>query len=216
LIPSTSIEPKICCADRRANSTPIHNGRKGLFASPINGARLREFYAKGGKNYSLAGPTTLPCHHLTLHAKAHRTNAGPQLIAMLQTIEEQAEICVARGCGFAALGIATLMVGLSWDMVLASKIGGLLTLAACMILLLKAHRAPHRPVRRTELWMTLEPDVRPNVAIAQRVVGAVLRECYLRFALHAAALGAATLTLSLGLHVTRRVPELLSALDAHI
>jgi hypothetical protein len=125
----------------------------------------------------------------------------PHLIAMLETIEEQAEICVARACGFAALGIATLMVGLSWDMVLASKIGGLLILAACMILLLKAHRAPHRPVRRTELWMTLEPDVRPNAAIAQRVVGAVLRECYLRCPA-CGALAAATLTLSLGLHVT--------------
>jgi hypothetical protein len=51
-----------------------------------------------------------------------------QSIAMIQTIEELAEISIARGCGFAALAIATLTVGLSWDMVLAAKTGGLLAL----------------------------------------------------------------------------------------
>jgi hypothetical protein len=43
---------------------------------------------------------------------------------MIHTIEELGEISVARGCGLAALAIGTFMVGLSWDMVLAAKVGG--------------------------------------------------------------------------------------------
>jgi hypothetical protein len=132
---------------------------------------------------------------------------------LLQSIEEQAEVCIARGCGFAALAILTLIVGLSWDMTLACEVGGVLVLAACAVLMFKAYRALYRPVRRTELWMSLESGVRPSAAIAQQVIGAVLRGCYLRFALHAAALSVALLTLSLGLRLMRVAPEVLSALD---
>jgi hypothetical protein len=117
---------------------------------------------------------------------------------MLQSIEEQAEVCVARGCGFALLGILTFMLGLSWDMSLACRVGGLLTLTATAILLLKALRAFRRPVQRTELWMTLGPELRPSAAVAQRLLGQILHTCYLRFATHVAALSVALLALSLG------------------
>lgn len=129
---------------------------------------------------------------------------------MLQHIEEKAELCIARGCGFAALGIFTFMVGLSWDLALASEVGGLLTLAACVVLLHKAHRALDRPVQKTELWMTLAPDLRPRAAVAQRMLGQVLYSCYLRFAVHAAALSASLLALAFALQVLRgQAPELL-------
>jgi hypothetical protein len=115
-------------------------------------------------------------------------------------IEGLAEISVARGCGFAGLAIGTFMVGLSWDMALASKVGGLLVLFVCVVLTVKAHRAVHRPVRNTELWMMLGSD-RPSPAVAQHLVGEALRGCYLRFALHAASLGIVLLVLSLGLQL---------------
>ena len=123
---------------------------------------------------------------------------------MLQQIEEVAEICVARGCGFAALGILTLILGLSWDMTLASKIGGLLVLAACLVLILKAYNAVTRPVQRTELWMVLDPRYRPAPAFAQRMIGQTLQVCYFRFALHAAFLSAALFSISLLLSL--RIP----------
>lgn len=116
---------------------------------------------------------------------------------MLQQIEEVAEICIARGCGFAGLAILTVILGLSSDMTLASKIGGLLVLAACLVLSAKACNAATRPVQRTELWMTLDPRYRPSAAFAQRMIGQTLQACYLRFALHAAFLSAALLSVSL-------------------
>ena len=121
---------------------------------------------------------------------------------MLKQIEDAAETCVARGCGFAALAILTLTVGLSWDMTLASKVGGMLVLIACLVLLAKAWNAPRRPVQYTELWMMLDPHDRPDKRVAQRIVGRTLQGCYLRFARHAAFLSSALLGISLvlGLH----------------
>jgi hypothetical protein len=112
-------------------------------------------------------------------------------------IDALAEISVARGCGFAALAIFTFMVGLSWDMVLACKVGGLLVLFVCVVLTVKAQRALRRSVRKTELWMMLDRRHRPCAAIAQRVMGETLRACYLRFALLTAGLSAALLAASL-------------------
>jgi hypothetical protein len=122
---------------------------------------------------------------------------------MIQTIEELGELSVARGCGLAALAIATFMVGLSWDMVLAAKVGGLLVLFVCAVLLVKAQRALSRPVERTELWSMLDCNERPGAAYAQRMIGSVLRTSYLRFALHAACLSASLLALSLSLQLHR-------------
>lgn len=118
---------------------------------------------------------------------------------MLARIESLAEASVARGCGFAALAILTFMVGLSWDVALACKVGGLLVLFVCAILLFKAWRASCRPARKTEVWMMLGPNQRPSPAVAQRVIGPVLRICYLRFALWAAGVSAALLAVSLTL-----------------
>lgn len=78
------------------------------------------------------------------------------------------------------------MVGLSGDMVSSFKAGGALCLLASAILLLKAWYAAQRPYKRTEVWLMLEPQDRPNSAIAQQIIGTVLRETFLFFALHAA------------------------------
>jgi hypothetical protein len=118
---------------------------------------------------------------------------------MMHDLEEHVEACVARGCGFAGLAIATLMVGLSWDLVLACKVGGLLVLSACALLLLKAYRALALPICRTEVWMTLDPELRPDAALGQRIVSPLLREYYLRFAQRAAALSIVLLGFSLAL-----------------
>ena len=122
---------------------------------------------------------------------------------MIHTIEELGEISVARGCGLAALAIGTFMVGLSWDMVLAAKVGGLLVLFVCAVLLVRAQRALSGPVEKTELWLMLGRNERPGPAYAQRMIGSVLRACYLRFALHAAWLSASLLALSLSLQLHR-------------
>jgi hypothetical protein len=105
---------------------------------------------------------------------------------MLQRIEQTAHVSVARACGFAALAILTFMAGLSGDMVVSLKAGGILCLLTSTVLLFKAWYAARRPYKHTEVWLMLAPQDRPNSAIAQQIISTVLRETFLYFALHAA------------------------------
>lgn len=107
-------------------------------------------------------------------------------------LDQLAHLSVARGSGFAALAIATVIFGLSGHMATAFKIGGVLMLLCCLVLLLKAAYASRRRYRDTELWVLLEPEDRPAKAIAQRIIATVMRQKYLTFA-HYFALGAVAL-----------------------
>lgn len=105
---------------------------------------------------------------------------------MLQRIERVAQVSVARACGFGALAILTFMVGLSGDLAVSLKAGGILSLVMCFVLLLKAWYATARNYKQTEIWLMLAPQERPHSAIAQQVISTVLRETFLYFAMHAA------------------------------
>lgn len=121
----------------------------------------------------------------------------------MDIIARKAVISVARGCGFGALAIFCLMVGLLGEPAVALRAGGYSMLLMAFILLLKGWRAGEKPYKRTELWLLLEPAERPQTAIAQQVVGAILRETFLRFAFRAAAVAVALLMLSIVLAVVR-------------
>lgn len=103
---------------------------------------------------------------------------------MLHRIDELANFSVARGCGFAMLGIFVAMAGLHDQPIVALKTGAVFALIVCLTLLLKAAYAGRKHYRSTELWLLLKSDERPSEAIAQAVVSRALREAYLRFALH--------------------------------
>lgn len=105
---------------------------------------------------------------------------------MLQRIERQAQVCVARACGFGALAIVTFMAGLSGDMAISLRTGGMLALLMCLVLLFKARHAAARSYKHTEVWLTLAPQDRPHATIAQQVISTVMRETFLYFAMHAA------------------------------
>lgn len=109
---------------------------------------------------------------------------------MLNRIEQQAEVSVGRACGFAAVAVVTFMVGLSGDVLLSMKAGGFLVLITALVLVLKAWHSPHQYYKHTELWLLLNENERPQAAIAQQVIGGVLRQVYFRFALHAASISA--------------------------
>jgi hypothetical protein len=106
----------------------------------------------------------------------------------MHRVQQLAWVSVARGCGFAALAIFTFMIGLSGDMAAAFKAGGILTLIASLVLLVKGWQAPARPYKRTEVWVMLQPDERPHAALAQTLIGETLRRTYMMFALHSAML----------------------------
>ena len=105
---------------------------------------------------------------------------------MFQRIEDTAYMSVGRGCGFAALGIITFVVGLSGEMQTAFQAGGLASLFVCLLLMFKARHAHLRPYKHTEVWLLLEPVDRPQSNVAQLIISSALRDAYLFFAQHAA------------------------------
>jgi hypothetical protein len=104
---------------------------------------------------------------------------------------------VQRACLFGALAIFCLMVGLSYDLRLAFKAGGTMTILMAGILMYKAYEARTKPYRKTEMWIYLPKDLRPPEAYAQRVSATVLRETYLNFALWTSAVAIAMWAIAL-------------------
>ncbi|HWM49278.1 MAG TPA: hypothetical protein VNR11_20450 [Xanthobacteraceae bacterium] len=89
---------------------------------------------------------------------------------------------VLRACGFAALAIFCVMIGLSFNPRVAFQTGGGLTMLVTLVLLFKSREARTKPYSRTEMWLYLEKDQRPPEAYAQIASATVLRETYLTFA----------------------------------
>ena len=118
-------------------------------------------------------------------------------------IERLAELSVARGCGFALIGIVTTMTGLSAEPALAFKAGGILTLLTCAVLLLKAFNALGRPYKRTEVWIMLNPDERPPEDVAPRMVAEARRSILLRWTERSAWISAALLTGAVAAMISR-------------
>ena len=90
---------------------------------------------------------------------------------------------VLRACGFGSLTIFCIMIGLSFNPLVAFQSGGALTTLMTGILVLKAYEARTKPYRRTELWLYLPKEARPPEPVAQRMTASLMREVYLNFAL---------------------------------
>jgi len=104
---------------------------------------------------------------------------------------------VQRACLFGALAIFCLMVGLSYELRLAFKAGGTMTILMAGVLMYKAYEARTKPYRKTEMWIYLPKELRPPEAYAQRVSATVLRETYLNFALWTSAVAVAMWAIAL-------------------
>ncbi|HEX5080102.1 MAG TPA: hypothetical protein VFV80_13200 [Geminicoccaceae bacterium] len=100
----------------------------------------------------------------------------------MDRIQVAAEISIGRAVGFGALAVATVVIGLIFEPVVAFKTGGALTLLMVLILLLKAQQARSRPYRRTEVWLILDKRLGLPEDRAQRMVGEVLHDTYDRYA----------------------------------
>ncbi|MEZ5775515.1 MAG: hypothetical protein R3D33_12650 [Hyphomicrobiaceae bacterium] len=120
---------------------------------------------------------------------------------MARHIEDLAQLSVARGCSFAALAVFTFTAGFLDHPPVALKAAGMGALLICAVLLLKAANALNVPYRKTEVWIMLEERDRPVEAVAQRVIGRILKAAYLEFAMYFAVGGAMLLALGLGLAV---------------
>lgn len=101
----------------------------------------------------------------------------------MEILQTLADISIRRACGFAALGIGTVMLALSYDLELAFRSGAILTSIACGVIWGFAWWSPRRDVRETELWsmlahervhLTRGPDAPRIMALAGQVLHARL------------------------------------------
>jgi hypothetical protein len=113
----------------------------------------------------------------------------------MDRIEYLADFVVKRGCGFALLAIGTVMLGLSYDLMLCLKSGAILEALHGSVLGIFAYNAPRWNHRSTELWTLLNkgadlpPDYPPELLLE------VLRKTYVRYAEYS---GFIALALSIG------------------
>jgi hypothetical protein len=103
----------------------------------------------------------------------------------MEQLKSLAKLSVGRACFFAGLGILTAMVGFITDPMNAMRIGAALVSITACVLLIKAHNAPRRPFRQTELWLMLDSKIQMADERAQRLIGGVLAETYDRYARYA-------------------------------
>jgi hypothetical protein len=99
-------------------------------------------------------------------------------MSSLDRIQTHADLSIRRGCGFALLGIATFMVGMSSDAVLAFRSGAVMVTFMLVTLLIKGVHAPTRSYKRTEVWILLDKSHDLPEARAQQVFGTILRDRY--------------------------------------
>ena len=108
----------------------------------------------------------------------------------MDEIRHFADISIRRACGFGFLAITTMMVGMAWDATLAMKSGAIGVTFMTAVLLWKAHGAPSRKYRDTEVFLLMNKRHGFPEARAQQVFGSVLRDCYIRHATYIASFAA--------------------------
>lgn len=108
---------------------------------------------------------------------------------------------VARGCGFALLGILCVMVGFSFNPRLMFQAGGTLSLLTVIVLILKARSALDTNYKHTEMWLMLPDDFRPPEAYAKWAAATVLRDAYFTFAQYNALIAIAMWSMALMVRV---------------
>lgn len=90
-----------------------------------------------------------------------------------------ADQTIRRACGFAGFAVGATMVALSFDLVLALRVGAVMTTAVCIALFVQSIRAPQNDVRRTELYSVVGRSLSLPRERTQRLLGQVLAERYL-------------------------------------
>ncbi len=111
-------------------------------------------------------------------------------------LENYADLSIRRAIGFTGLAIGTVMLGLSFDVVLAFRTGGEMCALLLIGLVLAGWRAPRRDIRHTEVYALLRDAGLPRARLAQQEtqaeLGAVLRS---RLLWHAERVGLVALAL---------------------
>jgi hypothetical protein len=97
----------------------------------------------------------------------------------MEQIIAVADQTIRRACGFAAFAVGATMLALCFDLVLALRVGAVMTTAVCIALLVQSVRAPQFDVRRTELYSVVGRSLTLPRDRTQRLLGEVLADRYL-------------------------------------
>lgn len=97
-------------------------------------------------------------------------------------LNDMAYLSVSRASGFAVLAIFCFMIGMAGYPLIALKTGAIGMMLSAAVLALKAQMSPRRYYKRTELWVLLAPEERPDPRFAQQLIGFTLRDVFFRFA----------------------------------
>jgi hypothetical protein len=97
-------------------------------------------------------------------------------------IRKLAWVSIARGCAFGFLAIFCFSFAFINRPAFALTSGGVGMLLMAFILMLKASRSEQLSHKRTEIWIMLEPDMRPPPEVASGIIMGVRRETMLQFA----------------------------------
>jgi hypothetical protein len=120
----------------------------------------------------------------------------------MEEMRKAAFTSIARGCGFAMLGVFCVMVGFSFEPRLMFQSGGMLSMIVVLVLVLKARRALETNYKNTEMWLMLPDDFRPPEAYARWAAATVLRDAYFTFALYTAAISIFMWAMALLIRIT--------------
>ena len=93
-----------------------------------------------------------------------------------------AEVSVQRALGFTGIGLATLLLGLSFDPRLALQVVAAILGITGGVLIVKSLTALRRNYRRTEVWILLGRTIEFPEHRAQQIIGSVLKDTYRRYA----------------------------------
>jgi len=98
----------------------------------------------------------------------------------MDMLTHAADRCIRRALGFAGLAIGTVMLSLSFDIVLALRSGGDMLALTALVLLIIAWRAGDTNPRDSETWAlfrAMQPDATARIAKpeAKRMLSTALR-----------------------------------------
>ena len=79
----------------------------------------------------------------------------------------------------------TAMTGFIAEPVVGLRIGAALVAITACVLMIKAHNAPQRPYRQTELWLLMDRHSDLPEDRIQQILGGVLADTYGRYARYA-------------------------------
>jgi hypothetical protein len=103
-------------------------------------------------------------------------------VAMPDLIRRLADLSIARGCGFAALAVACIMISLAGNIGSVFRAGGIGCLLTAMALILKAHYASPETFKQTEVWIMLDKRERPAEDLAAQWITEARRLALLTWA----------------------------------